>query len=230
MNFTTPELWEFLSKEECSKVVNLIFRLDSHWLQRADSCDFYTLGAATYLDFTTAADYQNKKDIYNPILIKEFDFLFDRLVCRLEEITKESFYYDCNLALPGFHIFGPKLNCNSQPFNSTLFTQGGRVHQDTTHISHIDYWSSVDPNFSSNTNYSLTLSLSLPSEPSGLDLWWPSDTESTFFQYIVGRMLIFDSSLTHRISPVAQYISNDTHRITLQAHMSKVNNKWVIYF
>ena len=27
--FTTPELWEFLSKEECSKVVNLIFRLDS---------------------------------------------------------------------------------------------------------------------------------------------------------------------------------------------------------
>jgi hypothetical protein len=39
-----------LTPEQCTNVVQTICALGSHWLQRAEGIDFYTLGAASYLD------------------------------------------------------------------------------------------------------------------------------------------------------------------------------------
>ena len=100
-----------LSGEEAADWSEQVLQASALWQRRAKGVDFYTLGAAHYLDLNpqqTTDHYQALVHRYNPSLWQRFEPLYQKLALFCADYFGGSFSFHQNLALPGFHVFGPK--------------------------------------------------------------------------------------------------------------------------
>ena len=228
--------FSLLSREEATDWSEQVLQASALWQRRAKGVDFYTLGAAHYLDLNphqTTNHYQALVHRYNPILWQRFEPLYWRLAHFCADYFGGSFGFHENLALPGFHIFGPKPSAPDSFFNAVYFRQGGRVH------SHplpelLPSLLGVSKRRLASSMYSLTLALDLPSKGGGLNIW-VDDVERegpVFCPYQVGWMYGFGGDVRHQIAPVPldQLGCAESHRITLQCHLIEVDQTKYLFF
>ena len=228
--------FSLLSSEEATDWSEQVLQASALWQRRAKSIDFYTLGAAHYLDLNphqTTDHYQTLVHRYNPSLWERFEPLYWRLAHFCADYFGGSFGFHENLALPGFHVFGPKPLAPDSFFNAVYFRQGGRVH------SHplpelLPSLLGVSKRQLASSMYSLTLTLGLPAKGGGLNIWI-DDVERegpVFCPYQVGCMYGFGGDLRHQIAPVPldQLGCTESRRITMQCHLIEVDQMTYLFF
>ena len=228
--------FSLLSSEEAKDWSEQVLQASALWQRRAKGVDFYTLGAAHYLDLNphqTTDHYQTLVHRYNPSLWERFEPLYWRLANFCADYFGGSFGFHENLALPGFHVFGPKPLAPDSFFNAMYFRQGGRVH------SHplpelLPSLLGVSKRQLASSMFSLTLALDLPAKGGGLNIW-VDDVERegpVFCPYQVGWMYGFGGDLKHQIAPVPldQLRCAESRRITLQCHLITLNQMTYLFF
>ena len=96
-----------LDGAKCEEVAGRVLALRAHWESRWPSLPFYTLGAASYLDSSAGARerYYSKAAARNPLLEREFGWLYGRLLKALGEWLGAPARFVPDAARPGFHIF-----------------------------------------------------------------------------------------------------------------------------
>ncbi len=228
---------ELLDQAEVATVRAAVHAQRPLWIPRGTVRPFYTLGAASYLDARGGrfAAYQEQAQQMNPILVKHFGWLLDRVRAALSTHVNAAVHFDDRLARPGFHIF--RLDSVS-PYASA------DVHYDQQYAL-IDWSALGTPDASS--QLSVTLAIALPASGGGLLLWninrleldrMPRDERlahatanrvATLLRYAPGRLVIHSGHQLHQIAGVADQVLGD-ERITLQAHALRVNGEWVIYW
>lgn len=228
--------FSLLSVEEAADWSEQVLQASALWQRRAKGVDFYTLGAAHYLDLNpqqTTDHYQALVHRYNPSLWQRFEPLYRSLACFCTGHFGGSFGFHENLALPGFHVFGAKPSAADSFFNAVYFRHGGSIH------SHplpelLPSLLGVSRHQLASSMYSLTLALSLPSKGSGLNIWVDDAEreEPVFFPYKVGWMYGFGGDLRHQIAPVPldQLGCAESRRITLQCHLIKLGQTTYLFF
>ena len=225
-----------LSVEEAAEWSEQVLQASALWKRRAKGVDFYTLGAAHYLDLNpqlTTDRYQSLVYRYNPSLWERFEPLYRNLVHFCTDYFGGSFAFHENLALPGFHVFGPKPFASSSFFNAVYFLQGGTIHAHPL-PELLPSLLGVSKRQLSSSMYSLTLALSLPSKGSGLNIWI-DDAERddpVFCPYQVGWIYGFGGDVRHQIAPVPldQLGCAESRRITLQCHFISLNQVTYLFF
>ncbi|AFY31478.1 RimK family alpha-L-glutamate ligase [Calothrix sp. PCC 7507] len=232
---------EILTTEQCEKVWYTIYELKQLWIQRGKS-NFFTLGAASYLDFSELADinddYYSRAKKYNPILQQNFGWLYQLIQEALERNLQSPIKYTENLDIPGFHIW-------QYP---AIFTQPtASIHFDLQYQNH--KWQDVNEvDFS--RSISFTLPIKLPRCGGGLNVWnlkyeefveaynqglvvqveeMLSSRKQTFHPYKVGNLVIHSGHSLHQIAPVEQVYVDD-ERITLQGHGIYCDGEWQLYW
>lgn len=228
--------FSLLSVEEAADWSEQVLQASALWQRRAKGVDFYTLGAAHYLDLNpqqTTDHYQALVHRYNPSLWQRFEPLYRRLVCFCTDYFDSSFSFHENLALPGFHVFGPKPSAPDSFFNAVYFRQGGTVHAHPL-PELLPSLLGVSRRQLASSMYSLTLALSLPSKGGGLNIWM-DDADSgdpVFCPYQVGWMYGFDGDVRHQIAlvPLDQLGCTESRRITLQCHLIKLGQTTYLFF
>lgn len=228
-----------VTQAERAKLINKINDLSAHWSEwdakfEGESMNFYTLGAASYLEGYDQAKYIEHANEINPVLNREFGWLYERLITSLEKSLGGSCRFKKDAGLPGFHIF----NCHKL-LNAPLAS----VHFDLQH--ELQTWpegESVDLS----TTLSFTLSLSLPKVGAGLNIWpivqkdYPGldlsepreiakTVEKKYVPYKEGYMVLHTGHLLHQIAPSSGAIGGD-NRITLQGHGIKVGDTYQLYW
>lgn len=214
--------FDLLTQKESLQVHDKIIALKKYWVNRASDIEpFYTLGAASYLDAPTNDDseYLAKAAKINPILKKNFKFLYDRLLVLLSEKLKKPVSYEKELGLPGFHIF---------QYSKTFEQPVGSIHFDLQFKSHNwNKYKEVD----FDNPVSFTCAISLPHAGGGLNYWDlhhdevdPDEIEiyaalkkMNYLPYSVGKIVVHHGMILHQIAP-AKDISPEDERITLQGH------------
>ena len=197
--------FSLLSVEEAADWTEQGLQASALWQRRAKGIDFYTLGAAHYLDLNpqqTTDHYQTLVHRYNPSLWKCFEPLYRRLAQYCTDYFGGNFAFHENLALPGFHIFGPKPSALAAFFNPVYFLQGGTIHAHPL-PELLPSLLGVSKRQLSSSMYSLTLALSLPSKGSGLNIWI-DDAERddpVFCPYQVGWIYGFEGDVRHGQTP-----------------------------
>ena len=228
--------FSLLSSEEATDWSEQVLQASALWQRRAKGVDFYTLGAAHYLDLNpqqTTDHYQDLVHRYNPSLRERFEPLYWRLAHFCADYFGGSFGFHENLALPGFHVFGPKPSAPDSFFNAVYFRQGGRIH------SHplpelLPPLLGISRSQLASSMYSLTLALNLPSKGSGLNTWVDDAEreEPIFCSYQVGWMYGFGGDVRHQIAPVSLDLLGfaESRRITLQCHLIEVDQTTYLFF
>ena len=228
--------FSLLSSEEATDWSEQVLQASALWKRRAKGVDFYTLGAAHYLDLNphqTTDHYQTLVHRYNPSLWERFEPLYWRLAHFCADYFGGSFGFHENLALPGFHVFGTKPSAPDSFFNAVYFRQGGRIH------SHplpelLPPLLGISRSQLASSMYSWTLALSLPLKGGGLNIWMDDVDrgDPIFCPYQVGWMYGFDGDLRHQIAPVPldQLGCAESRRITMQCHLITLNQMTYLFF
>ena len=130
---------------------------------------FWTFGAVTYLEgCDSLIKYHQHKDAINPILKKKFSWLYDITARRMSEELGDLVVFDDNLALPGFHIFGPKKGVVMSKQDCFYLQQPlASIHTDIQYKEHNEYWSQFKHVDLQNT-LSFTMAIKLPKHGGGL--------------------------------------------------------------
>ena len=215
--------------------------------------DFYTIGAATYLDQSMV--YDMIKEETKPLIDEWFEWLHEVLIyhlwgqigpCRI----------NADLATPGFHIFSTK---PGQPYKSAskeyLERPVATIHYDEQQHSHKALWDEYvegGAKVDLENCLSFTLCLASPKQGSGLSTWGEESVKcydlndeyskhvksleyggygppDAVIPYKPGEAFYFIGPLQHQMSPGLNLDEND-RRITLQGHGVKVNDVWELYF
>lgn len=223
-----------LSPEHSSAVVERVVDLADLWQQRSGA-DFYTLGAASYLDGAwDGQPYRALAMRCNPILADRLADLYRLLASKLDDLIGPV-AFEPELALPGFHVFAPRPGLPMHAASSAMASAGGSVHFDLQHHCHATFWSRYDA-VDWQHPLSFTLALELPAAGGGLRIWpgckdaataTPSSAQSV--SYRVGEMVLFMLPLLHQIAPVQSLTPND-RRVTLQGHGLRCDGVWRLYF
>ena len=164
-----------LTVEERQRVVDNLNSVDKCWLNRSmchPKVPFWTFGAVTYLEgCDSLIKYHQHKDAINPILKKKFSWLYDITLRRMSEELGDLVVFDDNLALPGFHIFGPKKGVVMSKQDCFYLQQPlASIHTDIQYKEHKEYWSQFKHVDLQNT-LSFTMSIKLPTHGGGLYIW-----------------------------------------------------------
>lgn len=223
-----------LAEEECLEISSRVYELKKIWHTRAN---FYTLGAASYLDAASQDNgnlsYYGKAKLFNPILREQFAWLYDRLSHTLAKELGQPVCYRSTLALPGFHIF---------PVPKNSYRGGGGMHLDLQYKS-LNWEPSAEIDF--DNPISFTLPIALPEFGGGLNIsdLRPSDLNGLSFEertqvldkskkhypYKLGYMTIHRGLFYHGIA-AKQNNSGETDRITLQGHGLLCQDTWHLYW
>jgi len=224
-----------LTREQCTSVVKTICALESHWVQRAEGIDFYTLGAASYLDGASDADvYKVRAGRDNALLKASFAELYSNL-CLVLTAAYGPVRFHPQLALPGFHIFAPRPGHGLLPGTQAFARAGGSVHVDLQYRLHGSLWQGFE-RIDWARPLSFTLALALPACGGGLRIWprttgvteaEPAQAEEVFYRQ--GELVSFTEPLLHQIAPAAALEAGD-QRITLQGHGLCCDGTWQLYF
>lgn len=234
---TTSELiheYPVFSAAECAEIREVIHRLRPHWVRRNLWAPFFTLGAASYLDAKrNHAEYDAFAEKYNPLLRENFADCYQRVAALLEEALGGPVVYTSRLALPGFHVY----------LSSKLFERPiASIHCDSQYQLHD--WSGLDADLT--RPISFTLSIALPKNGGGLNVWDISyaellekssnDTgplvrsrESSYHAYRIGSMVLHSGHLLHQAAP-GKDVQPDDERITLQGHAIQISGIWNLYW
>lgn len=218
---------KLLNTNEIHQTLKSVDQLKQAWIQRHPMLPFYTLGAAAYLDTSTRSHqkYYEYVEKYNATLETHFEWLYQKVLAKLSDITQKPCHLEQQKALPGFHIFG---------IHPRFMKPVGSIHYDYQ----FEYlkWDQPDLiNFEDQT-ISFTLALELPSGQAGLHIWPEySDRKKLniaalhrlieedkvqppeFHQYQEGNIIVHTGNTLHQIAPLTQMIKGE-RRITLQGH------------
>ena len=228
-----------LTVEETRKVVADIHAERAKWTTRNPDTEFqfYTLGAASYLDACDGRfeGYQESARHLNPVLTARFGWLHERLRNAVATAVGGAVRHDERLALPGFHIF---------LYHPGHGSQKASLHYDLQYEL-VDWTPIGTPDIPS--QLSLTLALALPASGGGLLVWninrmdimrltadgrtahMRANRFATMHPYAVGSLALHSGHQLHQIAPTPDPQPED-QRITLQAHMLRVNGQWVMYW
>ncbi len=228
-----PHVLEILSPDECRGLDDTIHALSDRWTRRSPDLPFFTLGAAIYLDAVAggASGYRALARASNPLLAEHFGWLHERLRVRIEEELGEAVFFHEDFALPGFHIFG---------FHES-YTKLAKIHFDEQYDL-VEFGSLGTPS----AHLSLTLAVHIPACGAGLRLWPifyqdlaalpPAERkvkvdslETEHHPYTTGRCVLHSGHQLHQIAPVPGMVPGN-ERITLQAHASRVERGWLLYW
>lgn len=127
-------------------------------------------------DWSSLERYYDKlKTITNPILMKEFENLYDKICFLISKELNEKCLVseDANLAYPGFNIFTPYKNCekiDSPP------------HIDLQWNYHLDYLREIFDVVSEERFLTFTLSIRLPKSGAGLYIWDIEDEKISTYE------------------------------------------------
>jgi hypothetical protein len=216
--------------------------------------DFYTLGAASYLDAVADLEtYRERARSTNPALEARFGWLYELLVSRLSLL-----FGDCclaeDLAYPGFHVFGHRPGTKNSTFTiRAMQALTASIHSDRQFEPHQAVWSKFADVDLQNT-LTFTLALQLPRHGAGLCVWdeeFRCDERDSAFRrqlrsqvdyqktkgvpspvvitYEVGFLFYFMGLARHQIAP-SFALDEDDRRITLQGHGVRCDGVWQLYF
>ena len=239
-----------LEADEVSAIKDKVFELRSKWVERQDPF-FYTIGAANWLDVNAGGSmskYRSVMELCNPILLREFRWLYERLLPFLASHLNEPVQITSSLGLPGFHIFlsHPQLVGSEKDMLMQEWYIAKLINPKlaSSPIHYDDFG-----RFTSNTGkatLSFTLPISLPSSQSGINVWEVSRRDTaglsinkeraavlsspkTFYPYSLGQLFIHDGDLYHQPVFMSSYIEGES-RITLQGHAVLQDGVWNVYW
>lgn len=228
-----------LSEEDCRQWTGTILALERHWRQRAPGVDFYTLGAASYLDGPwDGKTYSTARDRTNQLMASSFRELY-RQTCKALSTVLGAVDFHPRLAMPGFHLFAAKPGQQLLAATAEFAQRGGSVHFDLQHKLHTSLWQEFQHVDWANP-LSFTLSLALPASGGGLRIW-PTQTTTTTtttltpsdpgvgINYRIGELIYFTEPLLHQIAPAVALQPGD-QRMTLQGHGLHCDGTWILYF
>ena len=227
--------FHLLTASECSHWCDVVHSASSHWKIRARGIDFYTLGAAYYLDVDDDAfvSYSLRLEKMNPLLYELFADLYRLILGRFEKVFGCPFYFHDGLALPGFHVFGPRPGRLPSFLNPAFFDRGGTIHNHPMPRCFAELIGclpdDLPPDFDS-----VTIPLCLPASGGGLNLWpnGVDDDKPIYYPYSVGHAVHFAGELRHQIAPYrpALMVSQPEYRITLQCHFFRMQGSAILFF
>ena len=214
-----------LSAGECARVLERVQAHRAAWTQRHPGLPAYTLGAASYLDSSPGRRdaYYAKADALNPLLKREFGWLYERLLEALGEHLRAGAAFEPRAARPGFHIF-----LAHEAFKRPL----GKIHFDLQ-FAGLEWPDDGDMDFSRPVSF--TLAIRLPQAGSGLRTWDIGKAEydamdpaargrigqdriPEYVPYREGTMVCHSGMLLHQIAPASGDVRPDDMRVTLQGH------------
>ena len=123
--------FEIFDHDQCQHLTRIVFECSQFWIKRARAADFFTLGAAYYLDLEhrdSIDQYVDAARKWNPILWDYFELFYQYLMNCLVQRFACDFRFHPDVALPGFHIFGPRPHQSASLFNKYFFQKGGTIH------------------------------------------------------------------------------------------------------
>lgn len=244
-----------LDADAVGAVVEAVDAEVARWTRRDMFADFYTLGAASYLDAVRDVDdYLARAAVLNPVLRSRFAGLYEAVIAALSPVFGPCALHD-PLAHPGFHVFGHRPGATNNRFTITSM-QGltGSIHADRQFEPHGAAWSRFGDVDLDHT-MTFTLALELPARGAGL-CFWGDDTMAAYgaddafaahvveafdFQalkgveppavvpYRVGALFYFLGQGRHVIAP-SWDLSPADRRITLQGHGTRCDGMWRLYF
>ena len=224
-----------LSPQDCLAIVEQVMALSDHWLQRAP-VDFYTLGAASYLDGSWELEpYRAHRIALNPVLLQDFPGMYSALKTTLSSALQAEGEFAPELALPWFHVFAVRPGQAMLPATSAFAAAGGSIHLDLQYNAHATFWKRFEQ-VDWEHPLSFTLPLQLPIGGGGLNIWPASlsaldcaEAEPIRVDYRSGEMVWFCAPLWHQIAPL-QGATRQDRRITLQGHGLRCDGRWLLYF
>ena len=231
--------FEIFDRDQCQQLTSIVFECSQFWIKRARAVDFYTLGAAYYLDLEnrdSTDQYVDAARKWNPILWDYFELFYQHLINRLVQRFDCDFRFHPNVALPGFHVFGPRPHQSASLFNKIFFQDGGTIHQHPTPTEFAEILEIPQQRLPEHL-YSHTIPIHLPPEGAGLDIWpaglVSTDRPPTYVPYQKGLAYGFQGELVHRIAPYrpgADSLAQNAHRITFQCHDLDLGDYRVLFF
>lgn len=215
-----------ISNEEIAKTLLVLFSNESLWEKRANrnsgsyrSAEWYTVGAAVYLDHAMPDEELSlKTNYFNDVILELFPEYIDKILHTLSD----SINLSCKLlktafpiGVPGFHIFKPHASF------SKMF---GRFHEDLQwkELSFCGGFPFQREDMSK--PFSFTHVLQLPFLGGGLL------TGDGFFEYKEGDMYIHSGEFKHAIAPFPNPVLPIDWRITLQGHGFVVGDMAYVYW
>ena len=222
---------DLFTEHECAGLRDRVLDSRSHWITRG--LQFYTLGAASYLDAAVNREqYATAATRLNPVLARDFADVYARLVDFFQGLLRQPVSVDGDLALPGFHVFE--------------FTGGYRDPLQIAERAHFDLqWALLRPAGQAPQTMSFTVPIELPSGGGAMQLWNARYRElvradvaareyarvhgSRRLSYSVGQTVLHDGLILHAIG---ESLTSRPHgqRITLQGHLMREGDAWVMYW
>lgn len=204
--------------------------------------------------------YDKVKRTTNPILDKNFRWIYDKIVNLIEKEYGEKAVIDeeANLGYPGFHIYYPIEGCES--------IIDSPPHVDLQWSFHLNDLKSLFKDVSEETFMTFTLAIEIPSTGAGLYYWdcpeeiindyfacrdfyrdviikakkflekstdrkgYESLLKPKFLDYKEGEMTLFKGFPLHQTGLFNEGWTKDDRRITMQGHGVRCNGVWRIFF
>jgi hypothetical protein len=222
---------DLFTEDECAKLRDSVLDSRAHWVTRGRQ--FYTLGAASYLDAAVNREqYAVTAARLNPVLAQDFADVYARLAEFFQGLLRQPVSAGGDLALPGFHVF-----------------EFGGSHRDPSQIverAHFDLqWALVRPARQAPQTMSFTVPIELPSGGGAMQLWnaryqelvradvaaraYAGAHSSRRLSYTVGHAVLHDGLILHAIGESLASRPRG-HRITLQGHLMREGDAWVMYW
>jgi len=224
-----------LDPSECAAVADDVLALRTHWIRRMPGAEFYTLGAASYLD--EQPQYRARANELNPLLRTHFTPLHAVLASALADVLASPIELAPDKAVPGFHVWGVP-GIPTEPVASLHFD--------------LQYERLAWPDDADlSQTLSFTLPVRLPRRGGGLTMWDTTKPRiDAFFRkcpfpavlqdftilmpehfepYTCGELVVHSGLELHRIAPIAS-VEPDDLRITMQGHGVRVGTRWQIYW
>jgi hypothetical protein len=221
------------SAERLQDVIDGVFRLREHWIERAPG--FFTLGLALYKDGREEDGRELDVDESNARLAESFGPALEELRAFLARELDGEVEWGERLPLPGFHVF-----------DATALRPGaptGDAHFDIQYV-----WGRFEEPVLDAV--SVTVPIQIPASGTSLE-YWPvdyaeferlytsgeiasvEDAERRFpmqeAPYEPGKPCLVRGLPLHRIGTTPHVEASD-HRITLQGHAVRLGERWIAYW
>jgi hypothetical protein len=225
-----------LAADECAELAARVRAREAYWTRRSEN-EFFTLGAASYLDDETV--YLTRAGAINPVLQADFTDLHERLLAALAAPLGAPCSFASPFALPGFHIWRvPGIPTRAE----------ASLHFDLQY-ERVPFPERARSGFA--RPISFTLPLVLPRRGGGLTTWDVTvDQVNAFYRrtgfsvtledltllltsrhhaYEPGTLVLHSGHMLHQIAPVPA-VEPDDERITLQGHGIFYDGAWKLYW
>jgi hypothetical protein len=222
-----------LTSERLQGVLNSVFRLREHWIERSPG--FFTLGLALYKDGRESAGGQLDVEENNARLEENFGPALTDLKAFMARELEGEVEWGHGLPLPGYHIFDATALRPGKPT--------GDAHFDIQYV-----WGAFDEPVLDAV--SVTVPIQVPVNGTSLE-YWPvdyaeierlissgeiagvADAERHFprhdVSYEPGKACILRGLPLHRIGTTSRVQASD-YRITLQGHAVRLAERWIAYW